>query len=100
MAKLKHWQGYGCLDAKKLADYPYGYRRRKAVIQVEGNHEYGIILHEPYDVWNWLCKRFVKDCLKWTNISDLKVTQVYSVKDDEGRDVEAAVYEIEYTVSQ
>lgn len=53
--KIKHWQGYGAVDAKVISKKP-----DELVIQVSGNHEYGLDCGE-YDtdrVYEWLVKRF------------------------------------------
>lgn len=53
--KIKHWQGYGSVDAKLLKKTP-----NEMVVQVSGMHEYGL----DCGVWNhdrvyeWLVKRF------------------------------------------
>lgn len=94
MAKLKHWQGYGSVDAKKLAEYPTGNMKKKTVIQVTGLHEYGIVRQDPYDVHRWLGK-YIPDCSGYNRISDLTVHES-TVKDKDGQDVDCAVYEIEY----
>ena len=62
--KIKHWQGYGTVDAKKLCEYEIARNQKKIIIQVTGNHEYGIARHDAYDIYNWLLKRgqrFVTD---------------------------------------
>lgn len=53
--KIKHWQGYGSVDAKVISK-----KSDELVIQVSGNHEYGLDCGE-YDtdrVYEWLVKRF------------------------------------------
>lgn len=53
--KVKHWAGYGCVEAKKMKSY-----NNWTNILVRGNHEWGL---EPrcfnkFDWYNWLGKRF------------------------------------------
>ena len=53
--KVKHWAGYGCIEAKKLNDYGSHVK-----VLVSGNHEQGL---EPRyfdnrDWERWLGKRF------------------------------------------
>lgn len=53
--RVKHWAGYGCVNARKLEDYGY-----HVDVLVTGNHERGL---EPryftnYDWERWLGKRF------------------------------------------
>lgn len=72
--RIKHWQGYGCLEAKKLGDVTYKtgeyvrtsegvfHAPRVVQIRVIGEHEWGLDRHDDrYDCYNWLLKRFVKD---------------------------------------
>lgn len=53
--KIKHWQGYGSVDAKLLKKTP-----TEMVIQVSGMHEYGLDCdkYDTYRVYEWLVKRF------------------------------------------
>ena len=57
--KIKHWQGYGTVNAEKL-----GKSTRNGVtsmrIRVSGNHEWGLVRDDEYDLINWLVKRFDK----------------------------------------
>ena len=53
--KIKHWQGYGTVDAKKLPANGASLR-----IKVSGNHEWGLRRDDEYDLYCWLVKRFDK----------------------------------------
>ena len=53
--KIKHWQGYGTVEAKKIKDNSCTLH-----IRVSGNHEWGIERNDDYDLFNWLVKRFDK----------------------------------------
>ena len=57
--KIKHWQGYGCVNAKKIS---MKNNNSKTVlhIRVTGNHECGIHRNDNYDLFNWLVKKFDK----------------------------------------
>lgn len=61
--KVKHWAGYGTLEARTIRRYP-----STIVIEVSGNHEQGL---EPryftnYDWMRWLGKRFrIDDGKDW-----------------------------------
>ena len=57
--KMKHWQGYGIVDAKRLAKQTVA-GVTTLVIKVSGNHEWGLIREDVYDLVNWLVKRFDK----------------------------------------
>lgn len=54
--KIKHWQGYGTVTARKVKDGSC-----KLHVHVEGNHEWGLIRSDSYDLYNWLVRRFDKD---------------------------------------
>ena len=63
--KIKHWAGYGCVNARKIND-----GAAKLHVRVEGDHERGV----KRDIWdapllcNWLVKRFdksVTDTAEW-----------------------------------
>ena len=91
--KFKHWQGYGCVNAKVVERRCNSYNNFKLIkILVYGNHECGIDRSEDkYDIYNWLLKRFVKDCKDYKQITNID----FNYTDDvEGQ--EAGIYEIEY----
>ena len=59
--RIKHWQGYGSVNAKvKEKDSTYslqGMTNRCVVIEVRGNHEYGLeVYKDNYTVAKWLGK--------------------------------------------
>ena len=58
--KIKHWQGYGCVNAKKISMTTNSDGKTVLKVQVTGNHEYGIETNDDYKVNNWLIKRFDK----------------------------------------
>lgn len=61
--KLKHFSGYGSIDAKKIKD-----KSCTLHIRVTGDHEWGLRRDDEYDLFNWLVKRFDKSCtdyLEW-----------------------------------
>ena len=53
--KIKHWQGYGTVTARKIPD-----KTCTLHVQVVGNHEWGLNCGEwdEYRLYNWLVKRF------------------------------------------
>ena len=53
--KLKHWQGYGSVNAVKVED-----TQSSVVIEVTGAHEYGLVLENMYDVKRWLLDRLAR----------------------------------------
>ena len=57
--KIKHWQGYGLVDAKKLTKQTDA-GITTLVVKTSGNHEWGLVREDVYDLVNWLVKRFDK----------------------------------------
>lgn len=61
--KIKHWQGYGSVNATRVKD-----KNVKLHIRVVGNHEYGIHRDDEYDLYYWLVRRFdknIQDPMQW-----------------------------------
>ena len=61
--KIKHWQGYGTVNAMKIHD------SNTLHVKVVGNHEWGIYRNDEYDLYYWLVKRFDKkenDYVSWS----------------------------------
>lgn len=52
--KLKHWQGYGTVNAVKVEK-----TKDSIVVKVEGDHEYGLVRDDVYDAKKWLLERFM-----------------------------------------
>ena len=88
--RLKHWQGYGTVNARKLSKGKAGDNCTRLVIEVTGNHEYGIVRNDVYDVHRWLVRRFTKDC------PDYRCIQTMHVTEDEIDGMDRATYEIVY----
>lgn len=74
--KIKHWQGYGCVTAKKVSETlnkdPFYGDTKTMLIRVSGNHECGIERNDKYDVFNWLLKRFDKTATSYRQIKDIR----------------------------
>ncbi len=95
--KIKHWQGYGTVEATKVLqtyidrdEYISRYINHitngqrwewpryldsnlvELTIRVSGNHEWGLVREDTYDLYNWLVSRFYKkgndyrDILGWS----------------------------------
>jgi hypothetical protein len=100
--KIKHFSGYGCVNAVKTAetkafdnwfsDYPV----KRVTIKVTGEHERGLHRNDKYDVYNWLVKRFCKDCKSYRDIIDLQIMSVYEIENNAFKDV--CTYIIDYQV--
>lgn len=59
--RIKHWQGYGSVNAKvkrkSSTHSAQGVTNRYVVIEVRGNHEYGLeVYKDNYTVAKWLGK--------------------------------------------
>lgn len=97
--KIKHWQGYGCVKAKKVSckniENAYGQKLKELVIRVEGNHEWGLDVFrgwDKYGVYNWLVKKFDKTCPSDTKVYAVQVDTTYETID--GVDTEICTYKI------
>ena len=92
--KLKHWQGYGSVEAKKVSKTTFnnnwGEKKTKLVLSVKGNHEYGLVRDDIYDVKRWLFDRFEK------NFSGEYYDIDMSIKDEYVGGVEVATYTFIY----
>lgn len=90
--KIKHWQGYGTVNAKKLFMNTSDDGITELVIEVKGNHEWGLVRDDEYDVANWLVKRFDKDFIDYRDIIYLKIDEDYDIDTHE----DIAIYTINY----
>ena len=92
--KIKHWQGYGNVDAVKVAKIKHTTDRTELIIKVTGNHEYGLVRDDKYDLYHWLVKRFDR------NVKDSQSIIDYCYRDDyvkvDGLDVEQCTYSFLY----
>ena len=72
--KLKHWAGYGTMNAKKtsLIRYPNGMTELK--IRLSANHEQRLDRDDAYDVAEKLVKRFDKAFADWREITSIRTT--------------------------
>ena len=98
--KIKHWQGYGTVDAKKINEQVSG-DRALVEIKVTGNHEWGIERDDKYDVTNWLLKKLVKgfknEIYDYRDIVYMSLEPGYE-KDDKGQMVDTCIYSVIYEV--
>ena len=93
--KIKHWQGYGTVEAKKISK-----KTRDGittlVVNVTGNHEWGLIREDMYDLKRWLVDRFDRSAKE---IPDYKMDYSYVqafVRGDNGCCVETCTYTFRY----
>lgn len=74
--KIKHYQGYGSVNAKKISRTVEN-SIVSLHIKVTGNHEWGIHRDDTYDVANWLIKRFDKQFDDYRSIISLRLEDGY-----------------------
>ena len=92
--KIKHWQGYGIVNARKVKD-----KNVTLHISVTGNHEWGLRRNDDYDLYNWLVKRFdktVPEYLEWRRTLENIFIQEWEYTDDDGLTIEACDYYFKY----
>ena len=96
--RLRHFAGYGLVEVKKQSKTTFtnewGEKKTKLVLEVKGNHEWGLVRDDIYDVKHWLFDRFEK------NFNGDYYDITMSVKNDyiseNGIDVEVATYTFIY----
>lgn len=88
--RIKHWQGYGCVNAKRTAKRANRDGTVSMEITVTGMHECGLERNDVYDVHRWLLSKFAKDCASYRDVRSLAI---------ESPDDETAVYRIVYAPS-
>lgn len=96
--RVKHFMGYGSVEVKKVSKKPitngYGENKTEMVLRVKGNHEYGLVRDDVYDVKRWIFDKFEK------NFKGDDYDIYMDIKDDyineNGIDVEVATYTFVY----
>jgi len=92
--KIKHFAGYGCVNAKKLSKKTIK-GKTELKVEVTGNHEWGLYRRDIYDLKRWLIDRFdktVKDMSPY--IIDYTYDGGYRTVN--GLDTEYAIYTFTY----
>lgn len=89
--KVKHWQGYGSVDMKVISRKQTE-NTKTIVVRVSGDHEWGLVRDDEYDVHRWICSRFAKDCKSYVDIIDMRIQSDYT------KDVETCDYTITYRI--
>jgi hypothetical protein len=87
--KIKHWQGYGSVNAVKIKD-----KKHTLHVKVSGNHEYGLERNDMYDLYNWLIKRFDKSIQTYRDFDAKNPTVV--IKSGYENDIETCDYCFDY----
>ena len=91
--KIKHFQGYGSVQAKKVSKTTIG-NKTKLVVEVKGNHEWGLVRNDIYDVKRWLFDKFEKNFKG--EYYDISMTINDDYVNENGIDVEVATYTFIY----
>lgn len=95
--RIKHWQGYGCINAKKLSEQEINNNTMLLTIELNGNHECGLCRYDTYDIFNWLLnrgKRFATKCKSDRNITNIEIDEGTTTIN--GSCVDQAIYKIYY----
>ena len=96
--KVKHFMGYGSVEVKKVSkttiNNGYGEKKTKMVLSVKGNHEYGLVRNDIFDVRRWIFDKFEKNFKG--NDYDIDMTVQGDYINENGLDVEVATYTFVY----
>ena len=96
--KVKHFAGYGSVEVKKISKKPiingYGENKTKMVLQVKGNHEWGLVRDDIYDVRHWIFEKFEKN-FKGDDY-DICMDIKSDYENENGIDIEVATYTFIY----
>lgn len=94
--RIKHWQGYGLVDAKKVSKHTNKDGVVTMTIKVSGSHEWGLRRDDTYDCYYWLLSKFDKKVLGYKHILEMKI--VYDTYEYiNGKEVETCLYKFKYT---
>ena len=94
--RIKHFAGYGCVNAIKVKNVKTGENTKQIVIKVSGNHEWGLYRNDKYDIYNWLVKRFCKDCSDYRSIYYIYAD--WACEKINGQYVDGLIYYIDYFI--
>lgn len=96
--KVKHFCGYGSVEVKKQSKTTFtdecGEKKTKMVLRVKGNHEWGLVRDDIYDVRRWIFNKFEKNFKGEDYQIDMHIEDDY-IK-EKGLDVEVATYTFIY----
>jgi len=87
--KIKHWQGYGTVNATKVRK-TISNGITTLIVRVKGNHECGIRRDDKYDLTNWLIKRFDRE------FSDSRDIRSLHIQESEENGVDVCDYTFTY----
>lgn len=94
---IKHWQGYGIITAKKIKKTTKN-GETTLTVKVSGNHEYGLVRDDIYDLKRWLIDRYDKSAKDINCYSiDYDYNSGYE-RNANGIDEEYCIYTFRYEV--
>ena len=98
--KIKHFSGYGTVNAKKIekrvTQKTTIFAENLLKVKITGNHEQGLTRHfyDPYLIYNWIVKRFERKPVDFLTVEYSVINNQYETID--GIETETAVYVITY----
>ena len=92
--KIKHWQGYGTVNAVKVKDKDFN-----LCVKVSGNHEWGLRRNDYYDLFNWLIKRFDKSVADMTYAEFRELRPEVYIAEWEYNGIEYCLYKFRWIVN-
>ena len=96
--RVKHFAGYGSVEVTKKSKTKvtdsWGNTKTKLVLQVKGNHEWGVVRDDIFDVKRWIFDRFEKNFNGYYYNIDMSIKNDYV--NENGVDVEVATYTFIY----
>lgn len=75
--KIKHWAGYGSMNAQKVKLERLPNNMTGLHIRISGNHERGLRHDDRYDIADKLVKRFDKAFVDWRDITGVTIKSGY-----------------------
>ena len=93
--RIKHFAGYGTVQAKKTKKKEDNARNVLLEISVTGNHECGLTrpFNDPYCIYQWLVRKFDK---REIDLQSINYDCIDYYIQENGIDVEKAIYTITY----
>jgi len=95
--RVKHWQGYGCVNVKKVERKVDG-SVVNLHLRVWGNHEWGIDRNDTYDVVRWIGTRCDKCLTDYRQVVRMALDDRYEKIN--GLDTEVCDYYIMYLLKE
>ena len=68
--KIKHFSGYGIVNAKKISKTEND-KQVLLIVKITGDHEQGLTrsFHDPYLIANWIVKKFEKNEFDYLSVN-------------------------------